>query len=211
MRFWKTKSRLVTALAIVAVVGTGWLVLKPDPKDNTASNQTTNPVGAPAGQPASGGVSVTKDAAGTAFIETADFKYQIPASWVQMKKEVLDQIGATSGIGSVSNLTAIFKTSVSSSTPKDDNQLKNNTLDDIKKNAPNFALLSSLSTKVDGQSGYKFIYSFTDKDGQNKLRQQLSAVPYKAKTFFLLASSSDGDFDKQKGEFDKILNSFRFK
>src|SRR3990167_5853748 len=195
------RSRLI-ALAVVATLAVGgWLAFKPD----SSSNQATEPVNI------SGGQSVSQDASGTAFIETADFKYEIPACWLQMKKEVLEQTGATSGIGRVSSSSATFATRVSTSTPKNDDELKNNSLDDIKKNAPNFALLSSLSTKVDGHSGYKFTYSFTDKDGQNKLRQQLSAVPYKTKTFFLLASSSDGDFDKQKGEFDKILNSFRFK
>lgn len=206
--------RLVVLVAVAAlVVGGSWLAFKPDHK-NAASTQTTKPAGVSVGQPAGSSTGTASNTLGNstvALIETADFKYDIPTGWIQMKKDVLDRIGATSGIGSISNLTAIFKTSVSSSTPKDENELKNHALDDIKKNAPYFTLLSSVSTKVDGHSGQKFTYSFTDAEGNNKLRQQLSVIPYKSKTFFLLASSTDADFAKQVSEFDKILASFHFK
>ncbi len=206
MRFRKSKSRVVVSLAIVALlVAAVWLSFKPkhEPQSVTQTGTTT---GQTATQTNSG-----TNADGTAFIDTADFRYDIPSDWVQMKKDVLDRIGATSGIARVSSTTALFKTTISASTPKNNTELKNNTLDDIKKNAPHFALLSSVGTKVDGKSGQVFIYTFTDTSGQNKFRQQLSAVPNKGKTFFLVASSADSEFDKQTGEFKKILDSFKFK
>lgn len=205
----RSKSRVVVGLAIVTlVVGGGWQIFSSDHK-STPSTQTTKPTGVSTGQPAA--ANNTSGIATTPFIETADFKYELLSGWAGLKKEVLEQAGASSGIGRVANLAATFRTKVSPSTPKDNNELKNSTLDDVKKNAPNFTLLSSVSTKVDGQAGQMFTYSFTDTDGKNKIRQQLSAIPYKGKTFFLLASAVDSDFDKQTGEFKKILDSFRFK
>src|SRR3989338_2741647 len=203
MSMYKGLNRFrLIALAVVATLAVGgWLAFNP----NSSSTQATEPVNI------SGGQSVSQDASGTAFIETADFKYEIPAGCKQRKRKVLEQSGASSGFGRVASSSATFATRVSSSTPKNDDELKNNSLDDIKKNAPNFALLSSLSTKVDGRSGYKFTYSFTDKDGQNKLRQQMNVIPYKGKTFFLLFSSAAADYDKQTTEFNKILVSFKFK
>ena len=203
MRFLRPRSKLAILAVVAVLAAAGWLILKPSPSNT--STQTANPISTAAGQ------STTGSTSGIAVVETADFKYEIPIGWVQMQKEILGQLGATSGIARVSNTSAVFKTAISSLTPKDDAELKNNALNDIKKNAPHFALLSSVATKVDSKSGQVFTYSFTDSDGKNKIRQQLSAIPNKGKTFFLLASSLDSDFDKQSGEFKKILASFHFK
>lgn len=204
MRFWRS-SKLAAVLAIAILAGAGWLMFKPSPK-------TATPPAPAASQTGQATTTTNKaDPAKSAAIETVDFIYQKPVDWLQIKGSALDQAGATSGIGRASSPVATFKTSDSSSTPKDDNDLKNSTLNDIKKNAPNFELLSSVSTKVDNHAGQKFTYSFTDKDGKNKVRQQLSAVPYKGKTFFFLAASVDTDFDKLTGDFASILASVQFK
>lgn len=197
------KGVVVTLTAAVLVAGGGWLVFKPEHKA-TPPTQTSSPV-------STAGQSTTSSTSGLAVVETADFKYEIPIGWIQMQKEVLDQLGATSGIARVSTASAVFKTAISSVTPKDDTELKNNALNDIKKNAPHFVLISSAATKVDSKPGQVFIYSFTDSEGKNKVRQQLSAIPYKGKTFFLLASSLDTDFSKQTTDFSNILASFKFK
>lgn len=143
-------------------------------------------------------------------VATSDFHYTKPAGWATLAKADLDAQTAASGIFHTSP-AASFTIKVSGSTPASATELKNSTLDDIKKNAPNFTLLTSTSTKVDGQSGQVFGYTFTDKAGQNKLRQQLSAIPYKGKTYFLLFSSLDSDYDKQATDFGGILASFKFK
>lgn len=197
MRFSKNKPRVVAALAVAMLLAAGWLALKPN-HNGTASTNTTKPANVSAGQ--STGTT-------TASIETADFKYEVPAGWVQIKKEALDQAAATSGMARVSSLSATFKTSLDLSTPKDDNS----TLNIIKKNAPNFVLLSSVDAKIDGHSGRRFTYTFTSADGKDKIHHQLNVIPYKGKTYFLLFSAVDSDFDKQVGEFSKILSSFKFK
>ena len=71
--------------------------------------------------------------------------------------------------------------------------------------------MSTVDTKVDGQAGQKFTYNFSDSSGKNKTTQQMSVIPYKQKTFFLLFSSAAGDYDKQTDDFASILASFKFK
>lgn len=193
---------MVAVMAVAVLLVVGWLVFKPGHKD-TASTQTTGAVSVSTGQPTGSATGATT----TASIETGDFKYAVPTGWVQIKKEALDQAAATSGIAHISALTATFKISIDPSTPKDDSS----TLSIIKKNAPNFALLASTDTKVDGHTGRRFTYSFTDASGKNKVRQQLNVITYKGRTFFLLFSAVDGDFDKQTGDFASILASFKFK
>lgn len=195
MRFYKNRSRVVTAIAIAMLITAGWLALKPD-HDGASTN--TTPAGVSTSQ---------SSTSSTTSIETADFKYEVPAGWVQIKKEALDQTAATSGIAHVAALSATFKTSMDPSTPKDDSS----TLSVFKKNAPNFALLSSVDTKIGGNSGRQFTYTFTSTDGKSKIRQQLSVIPYKGKTFFLLFSSVDSDFAQQTSDFSKVLASFKFK
>jgi hypothetical protein len=201
MSFLTGKSRVVALVAVPVLVVGGWAVLKPDHKAATTTNKPTT-------------TSTTTGTSGTsttALIDTVDYKYVIPAGWLQIDKDALDKAGADSVIARVSSASAVFKTTVSSSTPKDDAELKNNALNDIKKNAPHFVLISSVATKVDSKPGQVFTYSFTDSDGKNKIRQQLSAIPNKGKTFFLLATSLDSDFDKQTGDFNSILAGFKFK
>src|SRR3990167_4660482 len=213
MRLRKKSSRVVAAAAVAGLLAVGWFVFTgPEQKNSTPATQTNKPANAQTGQsnqPAANN-QATNSALGT-FVERTDYKYEVPSGWFEMKKETLEQAGADSGIGRVSALAATFRIKVASSTPKNDNELKNNTLDDVKRNAPNFVLVSTNSTKVDNKAGYVFVYAFTDTSSQQKFRHQLSAVPYKGKTFFLLASSIDSDFDKQTTEFKKILDSFRFK
>ncbi len=205
MRFSKTKSRVVVSMAVAALLVAGWLAFKPSPKNATTSTsgtgQTTQATTAAKGA----------DSAQTVTIETADFKYGKPAGWAEISPKILDSTGAASGIGRPTEPVATFSVRVSSSVPKDSNDLKNNSLNDIKKNAPNFTLISSVSTTVSGQSGQKFVYSFTDSTGNNKTTQQMSVIPYKQRTFFLLFSSGGADYDKQTGDFTTILNSFKFK
>ncbi len=196
MRFVKSKFRVVALAAVIALlVGGAWLVFKPDHHPSSAAKPITVTSGT-----SSSGVPTT-------FIETSDFKYEMPAGWLQLNQSVLDQSGATSGIARISPLAATFKTSLDPSTPKDDSSV----LNIFRKNAPNFALLSSSDTQVASQAGRQFIYSFTDTDGKNKVRQQLNVIPYKGRTFFLLFSTIDSDFDKQTGDFSAILSNFHFK
>src|SRR3990167_3478735 len=213
MRLRKNNSRVVAAVAVTVLLAAGWFVfIKPDQKNSTPTTQTNQPTNAQTGQsnqPAADS-QATNLPTGT-FVEKADYKYEVPSGWIEMKKETLEQAGADSGIGRVSALAATFRIKVASSTPKNDNELKNNTLDDVKRNAPNFVLVSTNSTKVDNKAGYVFVYAFTDTSSQQKFRHQLSAVPNKGKTFFLLASSVDSDLDKQTEEFKKIIDSFHFK
>lgn len=213
MRFGKKSSRVVVALVVAGLLAAGWFAfIKSDQKNPSPATQTNQPANAQTGQTSqpNAGSQTTTSPTGT-FVEKTNYKYEVPSGWVELKKEALDQAGADSGIGRVSALAATFRTRLSTSTPKDETELKNSTLDDVKRNAPNFTLMSSVSTKVDNQSGQVFIYTFSDTASQQKFRHQLSAVPYKGKTFFLLASSIDSDFDKQTAEFKKILDSFKFK
>ena len=213
MRLRNNKTRVVVAAAVAGLLVAGWFVfLGPDQKNSTPATQTNQPANAQTGQsnqPAADS-QATNSPLGT-FVEKADYKYEVPSGWFEMKKETLEQAGADSGIGRVTALAATFRIKVASSTPKNDNELKSNTLDDVKRNAPNFVLVSTNSTKVDNKAGYVFVYAFTDTSSQQKFRHQLSAVPNKGKTFFLLASSVDSDFDKQTEEFKKIIDSFHFK
>lgn len=166
-------------------------------------SKVTAPTGQGSNQtPAS--VAVSSDVA------TNDFHYTKPAGWATLAKTNLDAEGAASGIARISPPVK-FTVKISNSTPSSTNELINSTLDDIKKNAPNFKLLASASTKVDGQSGQVFTYTFTDPDGKTIIREQLSVAPYKGSTFFLLFYTTDSDFDKQATDFGGILASFKFK
>jgi hypothetical protein len=202
MRFYKNKPGVVAAVAVAMLLAAGWLAFKPSPKTTTTSTPGTSQ----STQAAKGA-----DSTQTVTIETADFKYAKPVGWVEISSKTLGSTGAASGIGRPTEPVATFSIKVSNATPKDSNELKNSALDDIKKNAPNFALLSSVSTKVDGQTGQKFTYNFSDSSGNNKTTQQMSVLPYKQKTFFLLFSSAAADYNKQTGDFTSILNTFKFK
>lgn len=144
-----------------------------------------------------------------ADIETEDFKYQKPTGWVTLSKSILEADGANSGVVRTPAPTATFTVKVSSSTPSNFAELKDHALDDIKKNAQNFKLISSESTKVNAQASQKFIYTFDNVS--YKFKQELSVAVYKQKTFFLLFSAKEADFDTGKAEYAQILASFKFK
>ena len=200
MRFSKNRARVVAAVAVVMLLTAGWLAVKPSHKapaiSTPGASQTT---------------SATKgaDPAKLVTIETADFKYGKPVGWAEISSKTLDSTGAASGIGRPTEPVATFSIKVSNAVPRDNNDLKNSTLNELKK-FTNFQLMSTVDTKVDGQAGQKFTYNFSDSSGKNKTTQQMSVVPYKQKTFFLLFSSAAGDYDKQTDDFASILASFKF-
>ena len=193
---------MVVTVAVAVLLVAGWLAFKPSHKTPT----TTSTPGA------SQTTSTTKgaDPAKLVTIETADFKYDKPVGWAEISSKTLDSTGAASGIGRPTEPVATFSIKVSNATPKDNNDLKNSTLNELKK-FTNFQLVSAVDTKVNSQAGQKFTYNFSDAGGNNKTTQQMSVVPYKQKTFFLLFTSTAADYDKQAGDFASILSSFKFK
>jgi hypothetical protein len=142
-----------------------------------------------------------------AGIGTADFTYQKPAGWAQLAQEVLDANHATSGIGRSPESSATFTIRTASSVPTSDADLKDSTLNELRK-LSQFELLNSGPTQVDGKAGQKFTYQF---EAADKIKQEMSVIVYKQKTFFLLFSSADTDFDKQAADFAGILSGFKFK
>lgn len=201
MRFSKNRSRVVALVAVAVLLVASWLVFKPSPKTST-----------PTGGQTSGQAQTTtpSSASSQTYVETADFKYSKPVGWAKISQKTLDFTGAASGIGRPTEPVASFNIKISNAIPKDNNDLKNSTLSELKK-FTNFQLTSTVDTKVDGQAGQKFTYNFSDSSGKNKTTQQMSVVSYKQKTFFLLFSSAAADYDKQAGDFNNILASFKFK
>lgn len=143
----------------------------------------------------------------SANIETQDFSYKRPSGWAELSQEVLNSSNASSGIGRTPAPSATFTVRSSAATPSDATDLKNSTINELK-NLSNFELINSVDKQVDGKSGQKFTYRYGNAD---KLKQELYVVVYKQKTFFLLFTSANADFDKQTGDFDKILADFKFK
>ena len=193
---------MVTLAVVAALVVGGWLAFKPEAKttNTPVTGQTT-----PATTSTKGA-----DPSKAVLIEADGFKYEKPAGWAEIAPKILEANGSASGIGRPIEPVATFGVKISNTTPKDANDLRNGTLNELKK-FTNFQLTSNVNTKVDNQSGQKFIYSFSDGEGKNKTTQQMSVIPYKGKTFFLLFSSAAADYDKQAAEFNKILVSFKFK
>jgi hypothetical protein len=202
MRFSKNKPRVVAVVAVAVLLVAGWLAFKPSPKTPTTTSTPDTSQNTPGTKGA--------DPAKLVTIETADFKYAKPVGWAEISQKALDSTGAASGIGRPTEPVATFSIKVSNATPKDNNDLKNSTLNELKK-FTNFQLVSNVDTKVDGQAGQKFTYNFSGSSGKNKTTQQMSVVPYKQKTFFLLFSSATADYDKQAGDFSAILSTFKFK
>ncbi len=205
MVFRKNRSKVVAAAVVVLLAAGGWLAFKPSQKTATttstpATSQTTQPASTTKGA----------DPTKTVLIETADFKYAKPTGWAELSPKILDSTGAASGIGRPTEPVATFSIKVSNAVPKDNNDLKNSTLSELKK-FTNFQLVADVDAKVDGQAGQKFTYNFSDSSGKNKTTQQMSVVPYKQKTFFLLFSSAATDYSKQTNDFANILSSFHFK
>ena len=140
-------------------------------------------------------------------IDTADFTYPKPNAWAVLAKSRLDLTGANSGIGVGAGPIATFTTRVSSAAPSSNSDLTSSTLSELKK-LSKFQLVSDVVTKVNGKSGQKFTYKFSD---TSTVRQEMSVIVYKNKTYFLLFSATDSDFDKQAIDFNAILSGFKFK
>ncbi len=191
-------------LAAVAVLVLGaWLAFKPDSTRTTntpVTGQTTQATASTKGA----------DPSKAVLIEADGFRYEKPAGWAEISSKTLESNGSASGIGRPTEPVATFGVRIADSTPKDSNDLRNGTLSELRK-FTNFQLVSDVNTKVDNQSGQIFVYSFSDSEGKNKTTQQMSVIPYKGKTFFLLFSSAAANYDKQTAEFNKILVSFKFK
>ncbi len=200
MTFPKNRSRVVALLAIAILIAAGaWLLFKPAPKTNNGNSQPSTQQGLQTGSQAQ----PVKE-------EAQDFTYQKPADWAEMTKKLLDASGAASGIARPTTPAGTFTVKVSSTTPKDSNDLKNGTLAELKKFS-HFNLISSADSKVDGVAGQKFNYSFSDASNQNSVTQEMNVVVHNQKTYFLLFSGASGDFDKEKPDFAQILTSFKFK
>src|SRR5438105_512962 len=123
MVFRKNRSRVVaTAAVVLLVIAGGWLAFKPSPKTPTTTKPITN-------QPTQA-TTTTKgaDPSKTVTIETADFKYGKPTGWAELSPKILDSTGAASGIGRPTEPVATFSIKVSNAVPKDNNDLKNSTL-----------------------------------------------------------------------------------
>lgn len=200
----KNKSRLVTLLVVVALLAGGWLAFG---REKVNSPQS---VDQPSSQTQVDSSSQPGAISNLPYVETKEFKYQKPDGWTLMTQKALDAAEAASGIGRPISPAGTFIIKLSDSTFKNSNELKDATLEGLKK-LTYFSLASSEETKIDGRSGYKFIYSFSDRNGANKLTQQMYAVINKDKVFLLLFSSTAADYDKQTAEFNKILVSFKFK
>lgn len=143
------------------------------------------------------------------YIETTDFKYQKPTGWEKLSTEFLNKEGSVSGIATAPTATVRFTIAMQpvSSSPANDAELKDSTLNTLKK-LQNFELIGSGDTKVDGKSGQTYTYRYGDKI---KTKQELTTVAYKDNVFLIKFTSTDSDFDNQKTDFSKILTSFKFK
>lgn len=196
----KPKTLIVIIILLLAVMGSGLLTLK-----FTHKSKPSTSTAAKNGQGQATPKALQQSGV-EAVVETNNFKYQRLKDWVLFSNEFLNSRGAISGIGRPDTPVATFLINVSSTVPSN-TELKNAALDAPKKLA-NFQLLSSKDTKVDGQSGQQFIYTFGDKD---KTKQEMNVIIYKQKTYFLLFSSTEAEFDKSSPDFAKILASFTFK
>lgn len=199
MRFSKNRFRVVTTTAVVLLLTAGgWLAFKPSPKITTTSTPITSQT------------TKAADPTQSVIIETADFKYAKPAGWAEISKNTLSSSGASSGIGRPIEPVATFTVKVSSVTPSGAAEIKNAVLDGPKK-LPNFVLISTADTKIDGQPGQMFVYSFTGSTGQDRSTQQMNIIIYKQRSFFLAFQSTSANYDKQTSDFASILASFKFK
>lgn len=192
------ENRLRIGLAILAIaiasIAFGWF-----PHKSTTTTTT----------PASSTVTKAPDPATTSTIDAGVFTYSKPAGWATITKTVLDTSGAVTGIGRTSTPTTTLLIKVSDSVPKNNDELVNSVLS-AHKLLQNFQLISSVTTKVNGQSGQKFTYSYAQST-DTKLTQQMNVVVYKQKTYIILFSSLTPDYNQQTADFAKILDSFKFK
>lgn len=137
-------------------------------------------------------------------IKTGDFTYKPLSGWSILSKETLAASDATSGIGT-SSPAATFTIKVSSAVPKNNQEQEQATLSELKK-LSHFELLSSGDAKIDSKDAKKLVYRFGD---SSKVKQELYVIVNNQKTYFLLFSSSEQNFDKKRADFDKILEDFK--
>lgn len=201
MTYRKSRLKVIILIVVVlAAVAVGWLVFKPSAK--TSPQPPTNKPGTSTTKNSDQGQTTTP----TEKASSEDFTYQTPENWAALSKELLDSSKANSGIGHKVAPFATFKVSVTDGATSD---LKNATLSGLKK-LTNFSLLASGDAKLDGQTAQKFTYTFEGQDKSSQ-KQELYVLVYKQKTFSLLFSSTEADYDKQAVDFAVIFSSFKFK
>lgn len=199
MRPQRSPIKIVSLIAVLLIVGAAAFVLL-RPSSDEDNNKKTKSSGSSALQ------AVT--------MSTDFFTYQKPSGWAKLSKQFLDDGGAASGVALPDTTTAdalphaTFVIKMSDTTPKDDAELKNHSIDDIKKNAPNFKEVSSESIQLDGESGQKFVYTFGETD---KTKQELYVAAHSGKTYFLLCSANETVFTEHQADCDSISSSFKFK
>jgi len=190
----KIASRILLIILII-VITIGFFLVNRFPKHNSKSTNQQNSqekTNSPTTQ--------------TPYNETSDFRYPILSGWSKLSQTALNSQGAISGIGHTSNPISSFSVKVSSNTPRNNVDQKDSTISELNK-LSNFELLLYEETTVDGKTGQKFTYCFGD---NTKTKQELIVIVYKQKTFFLLFSSDETDFNNQTTDFSKILSSFIF-
>jgi len=193
----KPKSRLILILLVLLLVVGGAFFIYKSKSRSTTNNPTTT-------QDNKDSKSLNQET-----IEGNGFSYAKPEGWAKLSSELLKAQQADSGIGHTNpgGSVVTFVVKVLSSTPANDTELKNAVLA-APKYLPGFELITSESIKVNDKSGQRFSYRF----GEGiKTKQELNAVVFNKKTYVLLFSSVEIDFDERKPDMAKILNSFNFK
>lgn len=197
---YRLRIGVVVVIIAIASVTLGWFPHKTPSKTSSTGTNTSQPTSSNAVQ--------APDPATKSTIDVDTFTYDKPAGWAAIAASALQTSGSITGIGLSSLPSVTFTAKVVDSVPANDSALKNDTLAGLKK-FDDFTLISNTNIKVNGQSGQQFIYSFSGTSG--KSNQRLIEIVYKQKTYMLLFQSLASDFDKQAGDFAKILDSFKFK
>lgn len=197
MSYPKPRVLLIT-LAVILVAGVGGYIAfqksseSSEPATQTTKQAKTNP-----------------KVVNPSVIQTASFTYQKPAGWAKLAPDTLQLSGSSSGIGRATKPAAQFTIKVSPSVPASTEELKKSVLQELGSLSA-FKLVDSGTVKIGNSSGQKFTYTFTG-DDKVALKQEVRVIPHKQKTFFLLFSSTESDFDKLQPDFTDILSTFRFK
>lgn len=195
-RFKSKITSRVLLIILIIVITIGFFLVNRFPKHSSKSTNQQNSQGKT-------NISTTQ----IPYNETNDFRYSIPSGWAKLSQTVLNSQEATSGIGRISSPIASFSVKVSSNIPKNNTDQKDSTMNELR-NLSNFELLLYEETTVNNKAGQKFTYRF---GGSTKIKQELTVIVYKQKTFFLLFSSNEADFNNQATDFSTILSSFIFK
>jgi hypothetical protein len=196
---------IIVMVAVLLLALVGFVVYKRFAKpSNSSSTPNSNTID----NQSQGGSKSSGSSEGSKTVSNDDFTFNAPTGWAFLAKASLDSTGATSGISRISAPGASFTIKVADAKPTSDNDLKNSTINELKK-APGFSLLSNANTQVSGKSGQKFVYTISGQSN-SKLKQEMSVVVNKQKTFFLLFSAYEPDFDKLGSEYKQILDNFKF-